>query len=195
MGGIEFTDEHGLYSISMSSDKRAISTGITISAPNGNVRIEGKNIDIVAGNNLSISSGNNIASHFWHMRNEKWKEGWKDFGKTLATGLLSKSELIDMNLIRTIFETILRPCGGTLLVKSNRYLCFEAGKGEAQIAGRQAVKQLELRATMDFTFRPDQIVDVTIPYQNEVVATNRIPTHINNVIQCHSSYSSSKGSI
>ena len=196
MGGIEFTDEHGLYSISMSSDKRAISidsplgkidinafTGITISAPNGNVRIEGKNIDIVAGNNLSISSGNNIASHFWHMRNEKWKEGWKDFGKTLATGLLSKSELIDMNLIRTIFETILRPCGGTLLVKSNRYLCFEAGKGEAQIAGRQAVKQLELRATMDFTFRPDQIVDVTIPYQNEVVATNRIPTHINNVIQ------------
>jgi len=196
MGGIEFTDEHGLYSISMSSDKRAISidsplgkidinafTGITISAPNGNVRIEGKNIDIVAGNNLSISSGNNIASHFWHMRNEEWKEGWKDFGKTLATGLLSKSEFIDMNLIRTIFETILRPCGGTLLVKSNRYLCFEAGKGEAQIAGRQAVKQLELRATMDFTFRPDQIVDVTIPYQNEVVATNRIPTHINNVIQ------------
>lgn len=196
MGGIEFTDEHGLYSISMSSDKRAISidsplgkvdinafTGITISAPNGNVRIEGKNIDIVAGNNLSISSGNNIASHFWHMRNEKWKEGWKDFGKTLATGLLSKSELIDMNLIRTIFETILRPCGGTLLIKSNRYLCFEAGKGEAQIAGRQAIKQLELRATMDLTFRPDQIVDVTIPYQNEVMATNRIPTHINNVIQ------------
>ena len=196
MGGIEFTDEHGLYSISMSSDKRAISidsplgkvdinafTGITISAPNGNVRIEGKNIDIVAGNNLSISSGNNIASHFWHMKDKKWKEGGKDFGKTLATGLLSKTEVIDMNLIRTIFETILRPCGGTLLVKSNRYLCFEAGKGEAQIAGRQAIKQLELRATMDLTFRPDQIVDVTIPYRNNVVATNRIPIHINNVIQ------------
>lgn len=196
MGGIEFTDEHGLYSISMSSDKRAISidsplgkvdinafTGITISAPNGNVRIEGKNIDIVAGNNLSISSGNNIASHFWHMKDKKWKEGWKDFGKTMFTDVLSKTEVIDMNLIRTIFETILRPCGGTLLIKSNRYLCFEAGKGEAQIAGRQAIKQLELRATMDLTFRPDQIVDVTIPYQNEVMATNRIPTHINNVIQ------------
>lgn len=196
MGGIEFTDEHGLYSISMSSDKRAISidsplgkvdinafTGITISAPNGNVRIEGKNIDIVAGNNLSISSGNNIASHFWHMRNEKWKEGWKDFGKTLATGLLSKSELIDMNLIRTIFETILRPCGGTLLVKSNRYLCFEAGKGEAQIAGRQTVKQLGLRATIGYALTPDQLRTVTIPYRNNVVATNRIPMHINNVIQ------------
>lgn len=196
MGGIEFTDEHGLYSISMSSDKRAISidsplgkvdinafTGITISAPNGNVRIEGKNIDIVAGNNLSISSGNNIASHFWHMKDKKWKEGWKDFGKTMFTDVLSKTEVIDMNLIRTVIETILRPCGGTLLIKSNRYLCFEAGKGEAQIAGRQTVKQLKLRATMDLTFRPDQIVDVTIPYQNEVVATNRIPIHINNVIQ------------
>ena len=196
MGGIEFTDEHGLYSISMSSDKRAISidsplgkvdinafTGITISAPNGNVRIEGKNIDIVAGNNLSISSGNNIASHFWHMKDKKWKEGWKDFGKTMFTDVLSKTEVIDMNLIRTIFETILRPCGGTMLIKSNRYLCFEAGKGEAQIAGRQTVKQLGLRATMDLTFRPDQIVDVTIPYRNNVVATNRIPMHINNVIQ------------
>ena len=196
MGGIEFTDEHGLYSISMSSDKRAISidsplgkvdinafTGITISAPNGNVRIEGKNIDIVAGNNLSISSGNNIASHFWHMKDKKWKEGGKDFGKTMFTDVLSKTEVIDMNLIRTVIETILRPCGGTLLVKSNRYLCFEAGKGEAQIAGRQTVKQLELRATMDLTFRPDQIVDVTIPYRNNVVATNRMPTHINNVIQ------------
>lgn len=196
MGGIEFTDEHGLYSISMSSDKRAISidsplgkvdinafTGITISAPNGNVRIEGKNIDIVAGNNLSISSGNNIASHFWHMKDKKWKEGWKDFGKTMFTDVLSKTEVIDMNLIRTIFETILRPCGGTMLIKSNRYLCFEAGKGEAQIAGRQTVKQLGLRATIGYALTPDQLRTVTIPYRNNVVATNRIPMHINNVTQ------------
>lgn len=196
MGGIEFTDEHGLYSISMSSDKRAISidsplgkvdinafTGITISAPNGNVRIEGKNIDIVAGNNLSISSGNNIASHFWHMKDKKWKEGGKDFGKTMFTDVLSKTEVIDMNLIRTVIETILRPCGGTLLIKSNRYLCFEAGKGEAQIAGRQTVKQLGLRATIGYALTPDQLRTVTIPYRNNVVATNRIPMHINNVTQ------------
>lgn len=196
MGGIEFTDEHGLYSISMSSDKRAISidsplgkvdinafTGITISAPNGNVRIEGKNIDIVAGNNLSISSGNNIASHFWHMKDKKWKEGWKDFGKTMVTDVLSKTEVIDMNLIRTAFETIVRPCGGTMLIKSNRYLCFEAGKGEAQIAGRQTVKQLGLRATIGYALTPDQLRTVTIPYRNNVVATNRIPMHINNVTQ------------
>lgn len=197
MGGIEFTDEHGLYSISMSSDKRAISidsplgkvdinafTGITISAPNGNVRIEGKNIDIVAGNNLSISSGNNIASHFWHMKDKKWKEGWKDFGKTMGTDVLSKIEVIDMNLIRTAFETIVRPCGGTMLIKSNRYLCFEAGKGEAQIAGRQTVKQLGLRNTFKH-LKPD-LFETTIQYNPNnpnPVATNRIPIHINNVIQ------------
>lgn len=146
MGGIEFTDEHGLYSISMSSDKRAISidsplgkvdinafTGITISAPNGNVRIEGKNIDIVAGNNLSISSGNNINTDFWPTSSSLLKEAGKDL---LNAAVLKKIQPIDMGLIRTFMETLLRPIGGTLLIKSNRYLCIEAGKGEAKIPGR-----------------------------------------------------------
>jgi len=195
MGGIELTDEHGLYSISMSSDKRAISidsplgkidinafTGITISAPNGNVRIEGKNIDIVAGNNLSISSGNNITPHI--------RMGWKNFGEAAASSFSSKFEVIDFNLIRTIFETILRPCGGTMLIKSNRYLCFEAGKGETQIIGRQTIKHFNsnpiknriktglLAGKSYFTNK-----EITIPYRNNDVATNRIPMHINNFIQ------------
>lgn len=156
MGGIEFTDEHGLYSISMSSDKRAISidsplgkvnisafTGITISAPNGNVRIEGKNIDIVAGNNLSISSGNNIASHFWPTSVQLLKESLKD----TAVNALKKIQPIDMGLIRTFMETLIRPIGGTMLIKSNRYLCIEAGKGEAKIPGRS----LQLRGTALWT--------------------------------------------
>lgn len=156
MGGIEFTDEHGLYSISMSSDKRAISidsplgkvnisafTGITISAPNGNVRIEGKNIDIVAGNNLSISSGNNIASHFWPTSVQLLKESLKD----TAANALKKIQPIDMGLIRTFMETLIRPIGGTMLIKSNRYLCIEAGKGEAKIPGRN----LQLRGTALWT--------------------------------------------
>lgn len=156
MGGIEFTDEHGLYSISMSSDKRAISidsplgkvdinafTGITISAPNGNVRIEGKNIDIVAGNNLSISSGNNIVSHFWPTSVQLLKESLKD----TAVNALKKIQPIDMGLIRTFMETLIRPIGGTMLIKSNRYLCIEAGKGEAKIPGRN----LQLRGTALWT--------------------------------------------
>lgn len=198
MGGIELTDEYGLYSISMSSEKRAISvdsplgkvdinafTGITISAPNGNVRIEGKNIDIVAGNNLSISSGNNIASHFWPFYREKGlNDSLSEFCKDVKNKVfLSKLELVDMNLLRTVFETFLRPCAGTLLIKSNRYLCFEAGKGEAQIAGRQVVKQLGLKETMDRARKFDQLQNVSIPYKNNLVTTNRIPIHINNLIQ------------
>lgn len=153
-GGIELTDEHGLYSISMSSDKRAISidsplgkvdinafTGITISAPNGNVRIEGKNIDIVAGNNLSISSGNNIDSAFWPFGEDR--ETNRDMAIEQGLGNLAFGTIlqpVDMKLIRTIMETFLRPIGGTMLIKSHRYLCIEAGKGKADILGRNVIK-------------------------------------------------------
>ena len=153
-GGIELTDEHGLYSISMSSDKRAISidsplgkvdinafTGIAISAPNGNVRIEGKNIDIVAGNNLSISSGNNIDSAFWPFGEDR--ETNIDMAIEQGLGNLVFGTIlqpVDMKLIRTIMETFLRPIGGTMLIKSHRYLCIEAGKGKADILGRNVIK-------------------------------------------------------
>lgn len=183
MGGIELTDEYGLYSISMSSEKRAISvdsplgkveinafTGITISAPNGNVRIEGKNIDIVAGNNLSISSGNNIASRFWHYYSKKgFRNSALDFLADLETRFISKFELIDMGLIRTIIETFVRPIGGTLLIKSNRYLLMEAGKGETRISSREAFKYTS------------SLISKTA--QDTTVIPNRIPTHISNFLQ------------
>ena len=157
-GGIEFTDEYGLYSISMSSNKRTISidsplgsvsinafTGITISAPNGNVRIEGKNIDIVAGNNLSISSGNNIIKEYWPLKAKNnilvGTKRISEVGEDLLSSVVSALSPIDMKLIRTIMETFLRPIGGTMLIKSNRYLRLEAGKGSANILGREFVKQ------------------------------------------------------
>lgn len=155
-GGIELTDEYGLYSISMSSNKRAISidsplgsvsinafTGITISAPNGNIRIEGKNIDIVAGNNLSFSSGNNINTEFWPF---KWSKG--SFEETISGAEVSSDllkttigKVIDMKLIRTVIEAFLRPIGGTMLIKSYRYMRLEAGKGSAKIVDRNFIKQ------------------------------------------------------
>lgn len=81
-GGIELTDTYGLYSISMSSDSRKINisspfgsvginayTGITVTAPNGDIKIVGKNVDIVAGNNLTLTSGANIKNYI--PRNKK----------------------------------------------------------------------------------------------------------------------------
>lgn len=150
MGGIELTDEYGLYSISMSTEKRAISvdspfgnvsinafTGITISAPNGNIRIEGKNITLAAGNNVTIESGINKKTDYWPFTIGSIKEQSID----LAESLIKKLMPIDMGLIRTVMETFLRPIGGTMLIKSNRYLRMEAGKGETKVLSRDLISK------------------------------------------------------
>ena len=72
-GGIHIGDRYGVYEIEMSTQDRCISikspfgnvnvsafTGINIEAPNGDINIKGKNINIQAGNNLTLTSGNNI---------------------------------------------------------------------------------------------------------------------------------------
>ena len=72
-GGISFSDEFGMFSVDMSSSGRSVSinspfgnvsvnafTGISISAPNGDVSIKGKNVSIEAGNNLRLLSGANV---------------------------------------------------------------------------------------------------------------------------------------
>lgn len=145
LGGIEFTDEYGLYSVSMSSDKRAISvnspfgkvdisafTGITLSAPNGNIKIEGKNIEIAAGNNLTLRSG----------LNQEYGRGGS-VSKFLKTGFLSlvgKFAIVDLSLVRAAFEVIFRPIAGTLRISSQRYLCLEAGGNSAEITNRRIIK-------------------------------------------------------
>ena len=72
-GGISITDEFGMFSVDMSSTGRSVSvrspfgtvgvsafTGISISAPNGDISIRGKNVSIEAGNNLKLLSGANV---------------------------------------------------------------------------------------------------------------------------------------
>lgn len=72
-GGISFSDEFGMFNVSMSSTKRSVSisspfgnvsvsafTGINIMSPNGDINIVGKNVNISAGNNLKLTSGTNV---------------------------------------------------------------------------------------------------------------------------------------
>ena len=72
-GGIHIGDRYGIYEIEASTHDRYINvksplgtvnisafTGITIDAPNGDIKIRGKNVDIEAFNNLTITSGTNI---------------------------------------------------------------------------------------------------------------------------------------
>lgn len=147
-GGIEFTDEFGFYSLSMSSDKRAISinsplgrvdlnafTGITISAPNGDIKIEGKNIEIAAGNNLTLKSGRNIGA------GPKSSSNWK----ATAGAYASKLNPIDLKFVRTVIETAIRPVAGTLRISSNRYLCLEAGGRTAKIKSSELSRSLRFK--------------------------------------------------
>ena len=72
-GGIHIGDRYGVYEIEMSTHDRYINvkspfgtvnvsafTGINIEAPNGDINIKGKNVNIQAGNNLTMTSGTNI---------------------------------------------------------------------------------------------------------------------------------------
>lgn len=150
-GGIKIGDRYGLYSISMSSDKRSVSissslgkvtmnafTGITISAPNGDVKIEGKNVSISAGNNLSITSGTNIKGAGYEYKRDT-KAGI--VGEFITEKLAAVSTavdkfvtpFIDTTMARAALEVFLRPIEGTLSVKSKRYLTLEAGSGNAII--------------------------------------------------------------
>lgn len=160
-GGFELADYYGFYSITGSTHERKVSIkspfgdvsidafqGITISAPSGNIKIEGKNVDIIARNNLSITSGTNIAnprvySHSAADYNENDKKD-PDNRKNVLDFLLLKHLLqpvvgaglkmgLDLSLYRTWFESIFRPIGGTMLIKSHRFMRLEAGKGQTAI--------------------------------------------------------------
>ena len=147
-GGFSLSDYYGIYKISGSTDKRNISisspwgdvkldafTGITISAPNGDVKIKGKKVTIEAGNNLTLESGTNIG---WKLFNDK-KFGdlsAASLGLTVAAAIASKVaekiKPIDLKIVRSVVEVVMRPVEGALTVKSNRFLKLEAGKKTCQ---------------------------------------------------------------
>lgn len=140
-GGFELSDNYGIYKISGSTDGREIAiaspwgdvnisafTGITISAPNGDVTITGKNIKLEAGNNVDIISGTNV-------KNKILGGNKSGFGTDVAVAVAKKladklTNIIDLSIIRSALEIIFRPAEGALHIKSNRFLMLEAGKGQ-----------------------------------------------------------------
>lgn len=139
-GGFTLTDRYGIYSISGSSDGRNVSikstlgdinlnafTGIKISAPNGDINIEGKNVKISAWNNLSLSSGSGLKDRYSD------KKGWATDAIGFCVNLVGADQWVDFTFLRTILEVFLRPVDGTLRISSTTFLCMEAGKGKAEI--------------------------------------------------------------
>lgn len=160
-GGFELADYYGFYSITGSTHERKVSIkspfgdvsidafqGITISAPSGNIKIEGKNVDIIARNNLSITSGTNIAQPRWGSRDAMDYNKVNDSKGTtirkvakylgidhmLAPWIVGVGRgILDLSLYRTWLEVLFRPVGGSLLIKSHRFMKLEAGKGRTAI--------------------------------------------------------------
>jgi hypothetical protein len=106
-------------------------TGITLNAPNGDIKINGKNVEITAGNNLTIRAGENIqkpvASHPKKIAKLGGVATAIPFG--ILGGVIDNvvGPFIDMTFIRHFAEVILRPIEGTMQIRSNRYLKLEAG--------------------------------------------------------------------
>ena len=152
-GGIHIGDRYGLYEIDMKSHKRSIEinspfgtvainafSGITISAPNGNVTIKGKNINLEASNKVNVFSGLNIDDDpgFGDPEGKAYKAGkaLTDLFAEIIPAELTKymfSSVTDLSYIRHVVEVFVRPVDGTLKLKSKRYLMLEAGKGNATI--------------------------------------------------------------
>ena len=143
-GGFELSDKYGIYKISGSTDGRSVAiaspwgnvninafTGINISAPNGNVKIAGKNVTIEAGNNLKLISGKNVVNRMLpHKDTIKGSVGrfFLDIAAAVSKKLLEKAvNVIDLSIIRSTIEIFFRPVEGNLTVKSNRYLMLESG--------------------------------------------------------------------
>ena len=144
-GGFCITDRLGLYNISGSTDEREVKissawgdvkisafTGISISAPNGDVKINGKNVEISAGNNLTLTSGKNVGYHL------AWGKGedpsvssvLSDVCCKLIEKIGEKVQLIDLSFLRNTLEVVFRPHEGSLTLKSNRYMKLETGTNE-----------------------------------------------------------------
>ena len=144
-GGIYMGDRFGLYEIAMSSHDRKIKinspygnveigafSGITINAPNGDIKISGKNVSIEAGNKLELHSGTNITDDKGVA--DKVKELLGTVVDQLWDGTVGEfTKLVDLSIVRSMMEIWLRPIDGTLSLKSNNYIMLESGQGKVQV--------------------------------------------------------------
>lgn len=204
-GGITMGDKYGFYKISMSTDKRSVSidsalgkvslsalTGITISAPNGNIKISGKNVEISAGNNLKITSGGNI---------KKMNELHQASIATIAGGALisavtneAKKLLpkVDLSLLRTVIEALVKPIGGNMLIKSNRFLRLEAGKGKTMLPDDYLLdtdsdKQAKALNKAVSTLHENMAKDTVKQVQDLISTVSRAYTTLVGSLQAHAS--------
>ena len=156
-GGITLRDPNGVYELDLSAKTRSINvkspfgnvnisafTGITIDAPNGDINIRGKNVNIEAGNNLTLMSGTNIRKEDEYKVKPILKSACGPVVKAIM-GMAWNSitsafpwakeitKLTDVSFLRSTWEIIIRPVEGTLRLQSKRNTIITAGKGRVVV--------------------------------------------------------------
>ena len=207
-GGVELGDKYGIWSITGSTDKRAINisspwgnvsigafTGIKISAPNGEIKISGKNVTIEAGNNLTLTSGTNIKNKFASLsRDEDGNFSMATFGNDLLTIAAKKlvnlvAQFIDLSLLRSVVECFWRPQEGCLTIQSNRYLKLSAGGAKPGYPDaaykkpeKKAKKTIEKSATA--MHKNTNGINLLISTKVEAVVNSMITKYRENWVAC-----------
>ena len=157
-GGFEISDYYGVYAIKGSTHGRSVDisspfgtvsidalSGISINAPLGDINIVGKNVKIEARNNLTIESGTNVKGYLDGTNKDNYAQKlWNNIVDNVA------NDVIDLSHCRHILEMFLRPIGGTMLIKSNRYMCFEAGKGQTLIERTRSATKMRWKTLKDY---------------------------------------------
>ena len=142
-GNTTLTDAYGFWTIKGDTAGRSVTidslwgkvsinafTGINIVSA-GDIKIKGKNIDILASNNVNIQSGLAIKNERDAAKFEKMNGGLSFLGAVAGQLTDILFGRVDMSLLRTIRELWAPPKEGTLKVKSYRNLLLEAGDGAA----------------------------------------------------------------
>lgn len=145
-GGITISDSYGFYSISCSADKRAVSiksplgsvgisafTGITINAPNGDVKIAGKNVTIAARNEVKIVSGLQIKDEIDSGAKTDMTLAAKAVDYITSSVADYLTEVVDLCLIRHTIERFLPPTSGVMTIKSYRFMLLDSGANDFSV--------------------------------------------------------------
>lgn len=195
-GGFELTDNYGTYKISGSTNGRNVSiasnwgdvkidafTGISISAPNGDVSISGKNVSIKAGNNLTIESGTNVG---YKLFDQFVKDGtvykrrtaeniMYDISMPVAKRLAEVAiDILDLSLVRSAVEIFFRPVEGCLSLKSHRFMKLAAGVNTCQYPAstfklQEKVKKGGLIIDVNFIPELQKVFQIISSVSNELI--------------------------
>ena len=204
-GGITLRDPNGVYELDLSAKTRSINvkspfgnvnisafTGITIDAPNGDINIRGKNVNIEAGNNLTLTSGTNI-------RNAK--SGLKSVGTSASIAAITSAvsiaetaigaaapwtkeiaKLADVSFLRCSWEVIVRPVEGSLKLQSKRNTIITAGNSKVSVPKNTISDAVVLNHGKFVKFNGEDFVKIFILVQRQHALTfNDYTAHLRNL--------------